>query len=257
MTSEIASNRVEIRVVWTGANTWSDSNRSDDSNTGRVDLVMRDVQTEISVNLPEGRSSGERPLRFTCRRYSGTGDGPRQLQRETHPESLALTAKQVENFSIRVSWFKRDYLVKPLMVTTFKVQMPRGVEMGETYKLVLSLNSASLIKQEVSATSLPRAEETTPTNPSVGFSPNLNLLSTKQLERMRVIGSEEDSELDSQFEQARANLDIGRMRIILDVRRHNRELLADISKILERRGAAGPRIGAPSLEPPLDPCRMQ
>ncbi|MBJ7450212.1 MAG: hypothetical protein JHC93_07645, partial [Parachlamydiales bacterium] len=131
-----------------------------------VDLLFKDAKTEISVHLPDNiNSSTPQKFPFTCRKYHQTeveinGRRFKPLLKETTPDLLSVTIDQIRNLKVRAGIFERGRPIGPKIMDSsgkisqqqtvrrsdrdINLEVPKDMEIGQTYSLVVSSIGTSL-----------------------------------------------------------------------------------------------------------------
>lgn len=155
--STTTDNKLTVDFVWKGPN------RIQEGEVQVIHLKFKEAKSEISVHLPEEMSPGKvRSLPFTLLRYrEGTertlSDGRivRELQSETHPDSLRVTSDQIANLTLQLDVLGSSTGKKrsvdqsedqdvTLTSRSVNLEMPGELEMGKKYSIVISARELSL-----------------------------------------------------------------------------------------------------------------
>ncbi len=171
METSSTSGKVILNFGWKGPSTWRGGWAKGGLDVGVVDLVFKNAKTKISVDIPDNISTTTvRKLPFTCRRYQETelelnGRKFKPIAQETHPESLKVTVEQIQNLTIKVGIFEESPNQGPAVMdssgkitrekhilrsdTKVNLEVPKELEIGQTYTLVITSHGISPIQAEL------------------------------------------------------------------------------------------------------------
>jgi hypothetical protein len=175
MATPATGEKIILNFGWEGPSSWHGGWSHGGLDVGVVDLVFKNAKTEISVHIPDNISlSTVKKLPFTCRRYHETecelnGRKFKPLTQKTYPDSLNVTVEQIHNLTIKAGIFEKSPHKGPAIMDSssgkitreervlrsdreIKLEVPKELEMGQTYSLVVTSSdlslSARLLKEE-------------------------------------------------------------------------------------------------------------
>lgn len=132
MATPAAEGKIVLSFGWEGPNSWQES---------VVNLAFKNAKTEIYVCIPDNISpSTVQKLSFTCQRYR---EGECH---KTYPDSLRVTIEQIRNLTIKKGIFEEPRVFRS--AGEIKLEVPKELEIGQTYCLVATSLSARLQKKE-------------------------------------------------------------------------------------------------------------
>src|ERR1700722_3150091 len=161
MATPVTGEKIILNFGWQGPSSWH--GRLD---VGVVDLIFKNAKTDISVHIPSDIApTTVQQFPFTCRKYQESeveisGRKFKPLLQETHPDSLRVTTEQIHNLRIKAGIFEESprkgltMMDRSGQITTekrllrsdreVKLKMPEELEIGQTYRLVITSNDLSL-----------------------------------------------------------------------------------------------------------------
>ncbi len=165
------SEKIILNFAWEGPNTRSGRSFRESQDIRVIDLAFKGAKTDIIVYLPENISP------VTPKKFSFTS---REPFKETHLDSLSVTIEQVRSLVLNACVFEKEretgsVVMNPLrriiqdenLIRRAKpigLEIPKELELGQTYNIVVSSLgfsfSARLVKEE-SLASVKQEEDST------------------------------------------------------------------------------------------------
>lgn len=148
MTTSATGEKIGLNFGWEGPSSWHGGRSHGGLDVTVVDLVFKNEKTDISVRIPDNISPATvKKLPFTC-------------QRGHESDSLEVTAEQIHNLTIKAGIFEESPHKGPAIMDSsgkitretrflrsdreIELEMPKELERGRTYSLVVRSNDLSL-----------------------------------------------------------------------------------------------------------------